>query len=177
MASKTLKTIDITIIGANDSITINDTVDNPMASQMLESFGREDYMHCIAPEGEIYIPFHAVEFIAVTESTADVPKKPNPYGCGDVCEVVFSGTLTATKPTSSATYATSDNFDFTDFSETSIRLTINGTSYDADKLEGQSIYAVDGEQIAVVGQGETSAVASRLTVPEEGTYEVVIEIC
>lgn len=185
MATKTLKTITVNLIGVmGDQIAYEfaDTADDPIASHMLDSFRREDIMHGVTTTGnkELYIPFHAVDNILIEEQTADVPNRPDPYGCDteENCEVAFSGTLTATKPSSSSTYATTDSFDFADFSHNEIRLTINGTTYTATKVDGQFVYSVDDPRISVVGHGgETSVTDSILSVPEEGTYSVKIEIC
>lgn len=85
MATKTLKHIDVALIGANVlSFAFSDTADNPQASYMLDDFARENYMHGVSDDQEgtiIYIPFHAVDMIAVEEQQTEVADKGDPYYC------------------------------------------------------------------------------------------------
>lgn len=84
MATKKLKRADITLIGCgNDAVTLTaqDTVTEPNAKYALDAFSVENMMHFKNGNDEYYVPFHAVDHIIVSETTAEVADKPSPYGC------------------------------------------------------------------------------------------------
>ena len=72
MATKKLKRADITLIGCgNDAVTLT----------AQDTFSVENMMHFKNGDAEYYVPFHAVDHIIVSETTAEVADKPSPYGC------------------------------------------------------------------------------------------------
>ena len=83
--NKKLKTLEIHLMldGANP-ITIVDTADDDKATRALNEFKKYGTMHYEAEESGIPtihgIPYHAVQYIKVTESDASV-SKADPYGC------------------------------------------------------------------------------------------------
>lgn len=83
MATKKLKSAEITLIGCGNAVTLTaqDTATEPIASYAIDEFKRENYMHFESEGAEFYVPFHAVDHIIVTKSEAEVADKPNPYGC------------------------------------------------------------------------------------------------
>lgn len=96
MATKKLKTAEITLIGCGDeavTLTATDTVAEPNAKYALDAFSVENMMHfkvvdeeesegnVVEIVSEYFVPFHAVDHIVVTETEAEVADKPSPYGC------------------------------------------------------------------------------------------------
>lgn len=91
MATKTLKTAQITLIGCDEtvSLTTADRVEEPRATYALDSFKRgnqmkfkvEDVSEGVAVTDTYYVPFHAVDHIMVTETEEEVADRPSPYGC------------------------------------------------------------------------------------------------
>lgn len=83
MATKKLKSIEITLIGCGDAVTLTaqDTVTEPIAKYALDEFKAEKQMKFKNGEDMYYVPFHAVDNIAVTETEAEVEDRPNAYGC------------------------------------------------------------------------------------------------
>lgn len=83
MATKKLKSIEIKLIGCGDGVifTVADTATDPVASQNLEAFKRGSYMGFTNEGKKILVPFHAVEYVKVTESETGVADKADPYGC------------------------------------------------------------------------------------------------
>lgn len=79
--TKPLKSMEITLIGGGDAISVADTASKPYASQALAQFLAEQIM--VIPEQEgatLYIPFHAVAVVAVTTQSSDEMSR-DPYGC------------------------------------------------------------------------------------------------
>ena len=78
-----LKTIDITLIGCGDAVTLTaeDTTTAPIASYALDEFKRKEQMKFTNDGTTYYVPFHAVDHIEVTETSASTPDRPDPYGC------------------------------------------------------------------------------------------------
>lgn len=79
--NKKLKTLEIHLMldGANP-ITIADTADDNKATRALNEFKKYGTMH-YENDGETNaIPYHAVQYIKVTETDASV-NKADPYGC------------------------------------------------------------------------------------------------
>ena len=83
MATKKLKTAEITLIGCGDAVTLTaqDTADKPIATYAIDQFKREKQMVFENEGSEYYVPFHAVDHIIVSETEATVPDKPSAYGC------------------------------------------------------------------------------------------------
>ncbi len=83
MATKKLKTANITLIGcgAAPTLTVADTATEPNATYAIESFKAEQRMKFKSGDDTYYVPFHAVDHIEVTESETQVADKPDPYGC------------------------------------------------------------------------------------------------
>lgn len=82
--SKALKTVTVNTLDAPVPIVFIDAVGNPSASRALGQFLKGETIVSQITEqglvGTVEIPFHAVEYIEVTESTTSVEEK-NPYGC------------------------------------------------------------------------------------------------
>lgn len=95
MANKTLQHIEVRLTALTNFVgEFSDTVRNPIATYMLESFKQKNYMHGVATNNkEYFIPFHAVDSITVHKSQATAPDRPDAYGCGDetVFETIFEG--------------------------------------------------------------------------------------
>lgn len=70
---KPLKTIVIKTLGGT-AVNAADTATNPIASDALRDFEAGGIIHVRKTDGETLIPFHAVDNIEVTASTADVEK-------------------------------------------------------------------------------------------------------
>ena len=77
--TKALKSIAITTVGGA-TINAADTATEPIASNALAEFEAFRTMHIKGEENVTLVPFHAVDNIVVTESTAQV-EKADPYGC------------------------------------------------------------------------------------------------
>lgn len=77
--TKVLKTLAIKTLGGTE-VTVADTAADPKASDALAEFEAFHTMHVRAADGVTLIPFHAVDSIAVTSTTADATKG-DPYGC------------------------------------------------------------------------------------------------
>lgn len=67
---KTLKTLSIYIVGENTAVSVADTVDDNKATRALNEFYAHSDMHV---EDQIF-PFHAVDYIALSETTAEFEK-------------------------------------------------------------------------------------------------------
>lgn len=82
MATKKLKSIEITLIGCGDAVTLTatDTVTEPNASYALDAFKAGKQMKFKNGEDTYYVPFHAVDHIEVVETETEVADK-NAYGC------------------------------------------------------------------------------------------------
>lgn len=181
MATKSLKEIKVVIIECGEPIyfLFNDTADDPQATYALASFNRGEYIHGIKSDNnnEVYIPFHAIDNILIRKSDTTVADRPDPYYCedSDGCVVAFSGTVTTTQ---SGQYARSEPFNFVDYSQESIKVTLNGQEYNLQKVDGAPVYNSASDGISVSGSGgETEWTASVLMTPTAGTYEMKIEIC
>lgn len=77
--TKALKSITITTIGGG-TITATDTAADPVASNALYEFEQFKTMHIKGTENTTLVPFHAVDHIVVTTSSASV-EKSDAYGC------------------------------------------------------------------------------------------------
>lgn len=75
---KPLKSIVVKTLGGT-TINAADTATDPIASDALRDFEAFQTMHIRGAEGkETLVPFHAVDNIEVTASTADVTRE-DPY--------------------------------------------------------------------------------------------------
>lgn len=86
MAKKKLTVAKITLISCGDAVelTAQDTVTEPMAKYAIDDFKAEHYMQFKDSSDdsiEYFVPFHAVDHIITYHAEADVPDRPNPYGC------------------------------------------------------------------------------------------------
>ena len=80
--TKGLKTASIHVLGLNGSFLVSDTIDNPSATRAIGQFLNKETM-MVDIEGMIgEIPFHAVEYIEVTESTSNTIERTDAY-CDD----------------------------------------------------------------------------------------------
>lgn len=78
---KALKTLKITTVGGA-TINVSDTAEAANASNALAQFDAYKTMYVVL-EGKITeVPFHAVDNIEITSTTADVEKQ-DAYGCDD----------------------------------------------------------------------------------------------
>ena len=82
---KKLKSIEIHLLPSGVAFPIiADTATDDKATRMLNEFKNYETMHVtleIAGEkGDTDIPYHAVQYIAVTETEADI-EKADAYGC------------------------------------------------------------------------------------------------
>lgn len=78
--TKTLKTIEIMVKGSSETGVVSDTASDAYATTALGQFLKGETM--TFPDGGIVeIPFHAVDFIAVTDGDTAEYTKEDPY-CG-----------------------------------------------------------------------------------------------
>lgn len=87
--TKALKSITVTTVGGQ-TVSAADTATAPIASNALAEFEAFHTMHIPGENNETLIPFHAVDNIVVTKSTASVTKD-DPYGCDESGESDDSG--------------------------------------------------------------------------------------
>lgn len=71
---KPLKSIVVKTLGGT-TINAADTATDPIASDALRDFEGFTTMHIRTQNGETLVPFHAVDTIEVTASTADVTRE------------------------------------------------------------------------------------------------------
>lgn len=77
--NKPLKALAIKTLGGTE-VTVEDTSSSRAASNALSEFEMFKTMHIVVDDGILLIPFHAVDSILVTSTTAEVTKA-DPYGC------------------------------------------------------------------------------------------------
>lgn len=77
--TKALKSITVTTV-SGQTVTAADTATAPIASNALAEFEAFQTMHIKGEDNTTLVPFHAVDSIVVTESSAEVTKG-DPYGC------------------------------------------------------------------------------------------------
>lgn len=84
--TKKLKTIIVHLMLDGETVTIEDTASDDMATRALNEFKAYGTMHYETEEGGMAItnaiPYHAVQYIEVTEADASV-ERPDPYGCDE----------------------------------------------------------------------------------------------
>ncbi len=80
MATKKLKTVEIHQMLDSAVLTVADTASDPKASMAIASF--EKYEDMVWKDGDItkVVPYHAVQYIKVTEADAEY-EKADPYYC------------------------------------------------------------------------------------------------
>ena len=78
---KMLKAINVYNIDGGDLYDVADTEDNPIASKALGQFLKGETMVIIDRTANVEIPFHAVDYIEVTEVESEPIEVENPYGC------------------------------------------------------------------------------------------------
>lgn len=71
---KPLKSIVVKTLGGT-TINAADTATDPIASDALRDFEQFQTMHIRTQNGETLVPFHAVDTIEVTASTANVTRE------------------------------------------------------------------------------------------------------
>ena len=88
MATKKGKQITIKVIGCGNAVTftVADTATEPVASQNLDAFNRGHAMEFTNEGNKILIPFHAVEYVTVSEVSLETADKGDPYGCDEESE-------------------------------------------------------------------------------------------
>lgn len=78
--TKKLKTIEVHQMLDGATVTIADTADDAKASMALAQFEKYEDMVWKDGENTIVVPYHAVQYIKVTETEAEV-EKADAYGC------------------------------------------------------------------------------------------------
>lgn len=78
--NKKLKTLVVHQMLDGVTVNIADTADDNMATRALNEFKRYETMHYEDNNGTHAIPYHAVQYIEVTEEDASITKA-DPYGC------------------------------------------------------------------------------------------------
>lgn len=82
---KALKTISVKVHGVTDAYEVADTVSAPKATAALAEFEKGYKMHLQTANGEVIVPYHAVEAVTVTSALSDNITKTDPY-CVDADE-------------------------------------------------------------------------------------------
>ena len=77
--TKGLKTANIHLLGVEDELLIADTVDNPSATRAIGQFLNKEDMVVDLGTHIAEVPFHAVEYIEVTESKSDSITRADAY--------------------------------------------------------------------------------------------------
>lgn len=94
--TKKLKTLNIYLMLDGETVTIADTADDDKATRALNEFKKYDTMHYVADGKQNAIPYHAVQYIEVTETDGTVTRK-DPYGCEEGSDTVTITTNTGFK--------------------------------------------------------------------------------
>ena len=81
MATKKLKTLEVHLMLNSEVVSIADTATDNKATRALNEFKAYDTMRYDNSGVTISIPYHAVQYIKVTEADAEVADKADPYGC------------------------------------------------------------------------------------------------
>lgn len=84
--TKKLKTLAVHLMLDSEVVNIADTASDDMATRALNEFKKYETMHYVTESGgnkvTNAIPYHAVQYIEVTEADGSVERK-DPYGCED----------------------------------------------------------------------------------------------
>lgn len=85
MATKKLKSLEVHLMLDGEPIIIDDTATDPQASMALAQF--EQYKDIVAMIGGVegVAPYHAVQYIKVSESEGEY-EKADPYYCEEETE-------------------------------------------------------------------------------------------
>lgn len=80
--NKKLKTLEVHLMLDGSTVTIADTADDAKASMALAQF--KEYNDLVWEDSDVtkVVPYHAVQYIKVTEEDAEVTKV-DPYGCDE----------------------------------------------------------------------------------------------
>lgn len=100
--TKKLKTLNVHLMLDSEVVTIADTTADDMATRALNEFKKYDTMHYVADGATNAIPYHAVQYIEVTEVDGSVTKS-DPYGCdedADTITITFDTTCGNNPPNS-----------------------------------------------------------------------------
>lgn len=81
MATKKLKTLEVHLMLDSEVVSIADTATDNKATRALNEFKAYDTMHYVDGDVTKSIPYHAVQYIKVTEADAEVADKADPYNC------------------------------------------------------------------------------------------------
>lgn len=73
--TKPLKTAEFKTLNGATTVTVEDTIEKPVASMAIAEFMRGDIIHA----NDTMIPFHAVDSVKVTVVTSDEIEKEDPY--------------------------------------------------------------------------------------------------
>lgn len=78
--NKKLKTLEIHLMLDGETVSVADTATDAKASMALAQF--KDYSDIVFKDGDAtkVVPYHAVQYIKVTETDAEV-EKADAYGC------------------------------------------------------------------------------------------------
>ena len=90
---KPLKTIQVKAHGIDEKIEVADTTTETPASNAFSAFERGHKMVLDTQDGKVYVPYHSVEAVYVTQTASDDITRPDPY-CKD-----GDGTNTEPEPT------------------------------------------------------------------------------
>lgn len=80
--NKKLKTLEVHLMLDGSTFTIADTADDAKASMALAQFKEYNDLVWSDEQGVTTIPYHAVQYIKVTEADAEVTNV-DPYGCDE----------------------------------------------------------------------------------------------
>lgn len=84
--TKKLKTLAVHLMLDSEVVNIADTASDDMATRALNEFKKYETMHYVTEDGgqkvTNAIPYHAVQYIEVTEADGSVERK-DPYGCDE----------------------------------------------------------------------------------------------
>lgn len=81
MATKKLKTLEVHLMLDSEVVNIADTATDNKATRALNEFKAYKTMQYVDGNATKSIPYHAVQYIKVTEAEAEVADKADPYGC------------------------------------------------------------------------------------------------
>ena len=76
---KPLKTIQVKVHGIDEKIEVADTTTATPASNAFSAFERGHKMVLDTENGKVYVPYHSVEAVYVTQTASDEITKSDPY--------------------------------------------------------------------------------------------------
>lgn len=77
---KKLKTVEVHLMLDGTPVTVADTADNDIATRALSEFKNYGTAHIVASGATQAVPFHAVQYVKVTETDGEITKA-DAYGC------------------------------------------------------------------------------------------------